>query len=135
MSRAMRYITLCPTKAKPPAPLSPLFFSSSPKLARCFHITQSSVRRIPRRPVTLSTRYRRGAKSRSTVKLADLPQGSISIEPLPRDEGTPAYPTVVQQARSNMTKFENCVLLTRVGSFYEVRLHGHTSEACQLRPS
>ena len=32
----------------------------------------------------------------------------------------PAYPTVVLQARNNMRKYENCVLLTRVGSFYEL---------------
>jgi DNA mismatch repair ATPase MutS len=32
----------------------------------------------------------------------------------------PAYPTVVLQAQSNMRKFENCVLLTRVGGFYEL---------------
>jgi len=27
---------------------------------------------------------------------------------------------VLKQARSNMLKFENCVLLTRVGGFYEL---------------
>ena len=32
----------------------------------------------------------------------------------------PAYPTVVLQARRNMHKFSNCVLLTRVGGFYEL---------------
>ncbi|KAK3695375.1 muts domain V-domain-containing protein [Podospora appendiculata] len=32
----------------------------------------------------------------------------------------PAYPTVVLQARGNMQKFDNCVLLTRVGGFYEL---------------
>ena len=32
----------------------------------------------------------------------------------------PAYPTVVQQARRNMRRFDNCVLLTRVGGFYEL---------------
>lgn len=36
------------------------------------------------------------------------------------EDDAPAYPTVVQQARSNMRKFENCVLLTRVGGFYEL---------------
>ncbi|CAN8099132.1 unnamed protein product [Discula destructiva] len=34
--------------------------------------------------------------------------------------GSPAYPTVVLQARRNMQKFENCVVLTRVGGFYEL---------------
>ncbi|KAH8676308.1 muts domain V [Xylariales sp. PMI_506] len=68
----------------------------------------------------------RGKKTRTTVNLADLPQGPIkadlSAAPLPEEEGEkgPAYPTVVLQARQNMVKFENCVLLTRVGGFYEL---------------
>jgi|SRR5579862_676808 len=130
MRRAMRHTTLCRAKAKLSVPLSPLFLSSSPALVRCFYNNYSDVRRKQRRPVTLFTRCQRGAKSSSRVKLADLPQGSIAIEPLPQDEGKPAYPTVLQQARSNMNKFENCVLLTRVGSFYEVRLHGYIPGAC-----
>ncbi|KAL9586308.1 MAG: hypothetical protein Q9212_000976 [Teloschistes hypoglaucus] len=64
----------------------------------------------------------RGAKSKSTVKLKELPQGAL--EPLSntaeQDEEEPTYPTVIRQARNNMQKFENCVLLTRVGSFYEL---------------
>jgi DNA mismatch repair ATPase MutS len=32
----------------------------------------------------------------------------------------PSYPTVVLQAKRNMEKFDNCVLLTRVGGFYEL---------------
>ena len=64
----------------------------------------------------------RGAKSKITVKLEDLPQGAL--EPMPdtadKDDQGPTYPTVVRQARNNMRKFDNCVVLTRVGSFYEV---------------
>lgn len=64
----------------------------------------------------------RGAKSKTTVKLEDLPQGAL--EPLPataeKEDQGPTYPTVVRQARNNMRKFDNCVVLTRVGSFYEV---------------
>ena len=52
--------------------------------------------------------------------LDDLPQGLIPLEPLPIEADIPAYPTVVLQALSNMRKFENCVLLTRVGGFYEL---------------
>ncbi|KAL8774744.1 MAG: hypothetical protein Q9209_000683 [Squamulea sp. 1 TL-2023] len=64
----------------------------------------------------------RGAKCKTTVKLKDLPQGAL--DPVPhtaedQDEG-PTYPTVVRQARNNMRKFDNCVVLTRVGSFYEL---------------
>jgi hypothetical protein len=62
----------------------------------------------------------RGKKTKASVNLDDLPQGVIPLEPLPLEDAAPAYPTVVQQARSNMRKFENCVLLTRVGGFYEL---------------
>ena len=56
------------------------------------------------------------------VRIADLPQGAIppkSVQEEVENEG-PAYPTVIQQARNNMQKFANRVVLTRVGSFYEV---------------
>ncbi|KAI0972555.1 muts domain V [Xylaria arbuscula] len=76
-------------------------------------------------PFTVSTpgiTQSRGKKTRSSCKLDDLPQGLVSAEPLPdvQDDGGPAYPTVVLQARRNMQKFENCILLTRVGGFYEL---------------
>ena len=94
---------------------------------------------------TRATRLcRRGAKTSVTVKADDLPQGGLSLEPLQRDLDAPAtYPTVVQQARNNMNKFDKCVLLTRVGSFYEACLivlspteSKLTSRSCTLnRPS
>ncbi|KAK7756832.1 hypothetical protein SLS62_001277 [Diatrype stigma] len=96
----------------------------------------------------------RGKKTKSRVRLEDLPQGPIIVEPAAsspstspssgvgaagaapdpaklgedgdiNDEAGPAekkpeYPTVVLQARRNMRKFDNCVLLTRVGGFYEL---------------
>ncbi|KAK3300937.1 muts domain V-domain-containing protein [Chaetomium fimeti] len=63
----------------------------------------------------------RGKKTRTVVKLDDLPQGFVApAEPLPPEEDEPAYPTVVLQARRHMQKFGNCVLLTRVGGFYEL---------------
>ncbi|KAL8943772.1 MAG: hypothetical protein Q9216_000878 [Gyalolechia sp. 2 TL-2023] len=60
--------------------------------------------------------------SQSTVRLEELPQGAL--EPVSdaaeeEDEG-PTYPTVIRQARNNMRKFDKCVVLTRVGSFYEL---------------
>ena len=64
----------------------------------------------------------RGAKTRSTVKLKDLPQGALKLEPYHDTvEDAPRYPPVVQGHRNNMEKFQNCVILTRVGGFYEVR--------------
>ncbi|EXJ90250.1 hypothetical protein A1O1_03349 [Capronia coronata CBS 617.96] len=38
---------------------------------------------------------------------------------MPGDD-EPQYPTVLQGAKQNMAKFDNCVLLTRVGNFYEL---------------
>ncbi|EFW99624.1 DNA mismatch repair protein [Grosmannia clavigera kw1407] len=35
-------------------------------------------------------------------------------------EDEPVYPTVILQARRNMHRFANCILLTRVGGFYEM---------------
>lgn len=64
----------------------------------------------------------RGKKTITSVKLSDLPQGIINADPLPLEpqQNGPAYPTVLLQARRNMDKFDNCVLLTRVGGFYEL---------------
>jgi hypothetical protein len=65
----------------------------------------------------------RGAKTKSTTKLKDLPQGALKLEAYNDGaDDTPRYPTVVQGHRNNMEKFKNCVILTRVGGFYEVRL-------------
>src|SRR5450432_1151469 len=62
----------------------------------------------------------RGAKTRTSVHFNDLPQGAIPLDAPPFENDGPPYPTVVLQARSNMQKFESCVLLTRVGGFYEL---------------
>lgn len=87
----------------------------SPLLSR-----QKSLAILPHPTVTRF--HMRGKKTSATVKLSDLPQGRVQTQPLPQEEGNdgPAYPTVVLQARRNMAKFNNCVLLTRVGSFYEL---------------
>ncbi|KAH8676878.1 muts domain V [Tricladium varicosporioides] len=62
----------------------------------------------------------RGAKRKTSLNLDELPQGTIPLEPLPLEEKAPTLPTVLLQVRSNMRKFGNCVLLTRVGGFYEM---------------
>lgn len=66
----------------------------------------------------------RGKKTKTTVNLEDLPQGALpKLDPLPEEteaKDEPQYPTVVLQAKRNMQKFDNCVLLTRVGGFYEL---------------
>ncbi|KAG0650690.1 hypothetical protein D0Z07_2435 [Hyphodiscus hymeniophilus] len=62
----------------------------------------------------------RGKTTKSTVTLDAPLQVATALAPLPSEDEGPAYPTVVLQARSHMLKFENCVLLTRVGGFYEL---------------
>ena len=72
----------------------------------------------------------RTKKTTTTIKLSELPQGPLvsstatqveAEEPTKEsDPDEPAYPTVVLQARRNMQKFDNCVLITRVGGFYEL---------------
>jgi hypothetical protein len=64
---------------------------------------------------------RRGPKSKAAVSLDDLPQGVIESTALPpQDDAEPEYPPLLQQVRNNMLKFSHCVLVTRVGGFYEV---------------
>ncbi|KAK7226033.1 hypothetical protein V2G26_014036 [Clonostachys chloroleuca] len=64
----------------------------------------------------------RGKKTQIVVQISDLPQGVIKSElkPVEETQDEPSYPTVVLQAKRNMEKFDNCVLLTRVGGFYEL---------------
>ena len=66
------------------------------------------------------TRKRKIKTSADIDETTGLPQGLIPLEQPPLEEEAPSYPTVVLQARKNMRKFENCVLLTRVGGFYEL---------------
>ncbi|KAJ9267710.1 hypothetical protein DTO195F2_44 [Paecilomyces variotii] len=65
----------------------------------------------------------RGAKTKTSTKLKDLPQGALKLDAY--DDGAddgPQYPMVVRGHRDNMLKFKNCVILTRVGNFYELYL-------------
>ncbi|KAG5982484.1 hypothetical protein E4U55_001855 [Claviceps digitariae] len=77
----------------------------------------------------------RGKKTTTTIKLSDLPQGPVTVpseaQPVPDEQDGPNYPTVIQQAWHNMRKFENCVLLTRVGGFYELYFE-HADEYAPL---
>ncbi|KAF2716724.1 hypothetical protein K431DRAFT_289184 [Polychaeton citri CBS 116435] len=75
---------------------------------------------IPITPHTISAI--RGAKTKTKIKAKDLPQGVLS--PLPQHEDPPppekSYPTVLQQHLNNIRKFKNCIVLTRIGDFYEL---------------
>ncbi|KJX98017.1 DNA mismatch repair protein mutS [Zymoseptoria brevis] len=64
----------------------------------------------------------RGAKTKTTIKIKDLPQGSLAPLPALEDGTAPAksYPPVLQQHLNNVHKFKDCIVLTRVGDFYEM---------------
>ncbi|TAQ89802.1 hypothetical protein B7494_g1898 [Chlorociboria aeruginascens] len=61
-----------------------------------------AIRNLRISPLTCPTSpaQNRGEKTKTSLKLAELPQGVIPLEPLPLEEDVPSYPTVVLQARS-----------------------------------
>ncbi|KAL2854262.1 muts domain V-domain-containing protein [Aspergillus pseudoustus] len=87
----------------------------------CHHAQRPRRVASPQPASGLDYEQRRYAKSKSTVKLKDLPQGAVKLEPYQDvvDDG-PRFPTVLQEHRNNMHKFKNCVILTRIGGFYEL---------------
>ncbi|KAI5866832.1 muts domain V-domain-containing protein [Durotheca rogersii] len=104
----------------------PREYAGTPKVRR--KKTKSTVSPDDVPPEYAGTPKVRRKKTKSTtVSLDDLPQeyaGPLPPEPGKGPDGAdePPYPTVVLQAYRNMRKFENCVLLTRVGGFYELYL-------------
>ena len=84
--------------------------------ARFRFLTQGASRRPWNRTTS------RGVKSKAVISLSELQGNAPEVShglPSTTADGK-SYPTVVLQALNNMEKYENCVLLTRVGSFYEV---------------
>jgi DNA mismatch repair ATPase MutS len=79
-----------------------------------------SIRRTALPGVT--TIFQRGAKRKTTVKLDTLPQGLLPALPKDETDKVPekSYPPVLQQHLNNVRKFSDCVVLTRVGDFYEM---------------
>ncbi|QIW96226.1 hypothetical protein AMS68_001744 [Peltaster fructicola] len=71
---------------------------------------------------TGQTTWRRGAKRKTTLSVDDLPQGVLP--PLPKletqDSKDRSYSPVLQQHLNNVRKYKDCVVLTRVGDFYEM---------------
>ena len=56
-----------------------------------------------------------------TIDIKNLPKNSTPADLNQEDEQSRvSYPTVVRQARENMLKYKDCVVLTRVGGFYEL---------------
>ncbi|KAI7325014.1 muts domain V [Hortaea werneckii] len=66
--------------------------------------------------------WTRGAKTKTVVKASSLPQGALPPLPQTEDDLAPKkqYPTVLQQHLNNVRKFKDCIVLTRVGDFYEM---------------
>ena len=95
------------------------FRSRLVRVQRRFEHSSDSLLRL-----TQSTPCAYGTTRSRRPRAKQLAQGSIPSPIIRADDDTvrPSYPTVVQQARNNINKFENCVVLTRVGSFYEVRV-------------
>ncbi|KAF1833311.1 DNA mismatch repair protein muts [Decorospora gaudefroyi] len=61
-----------------------------------------------------------------------MQQGIIETDALPpQDDAEPEYPPLLQQVRNNMLKFSHCVLVTRVGGFYELYFE-HADEFAPL---
>lgn len=88
-----------------------------------FRLRKSPVRafKCPQPCSQFSSVASRAGKTVSKKKVKDLVQGPVQGEPLP-----PAGPddvrkdSMLQGVRSNMKKFPDAVLLTKVGNFYEV---------------
>ncbi|KAI6994906.1 muts domain V [Hortaea werneckii] len=78
--------------------------------------TISSGGHSPHRP------WIRGAKTKTVVKASSLPQGALPPLAQTGDDLAPKkqYPTVLQQHLNNVRKFKDCIVLTRVGDFYEM---------------
>ncbi|RMZ80183.1 hypothetical protein DV737_g3120, partial [Chaetothyriales sp. CBS 132003] len=78
----------------------------------------------------------RGAKTVSRRKVKELQQGVVRADPLPELEDElvsayPQYPPLLQGVRANMAKYPNCLLMTRVGNFYECYFQ-HAEECARL---
>lgn len=62
------------------------------------------------------------AKKVSKKQIKDLKQGTLQGDPLPpADKDELKQDSLTQVVRNCMRKFPDCVVLTRVGNFYEVQ--------------
>ncbi|RMD40292.1 hypothetical protein DV735_g4845, partial [Chaetothyriales sp. CBS 134920] len=99
-------------------------------------IVASTPRRIWRTWHFQQSPASRGAKTVSKKKVKELQQGAIQADPLPeleddRTSAYPQYPPLLQGVRANMAKYPNCLLMTRVGNFYEFYFE-HAEECARL---
>ncbi|KAF2164403.1 hypothetical protein M409DRAFT_67911 [Zasmidium cellare ATCC 36951] len=59
-------------------------------------------------------------KTKTVIKASKLPRGEDDATKADVVEAKKSYPTVLQQHLDNVRKFKGCVVLTRVGDFYEM---------------
>ena len=64
----------------------------------------------------------RGAKRKTTVAVKPILQGALPRPPVENDveEDEPIYSITIQQHIANMRKYPDCVVLTKLGNFYEM---------------
>src|SRR5947207_7703936 len=80
-----------------------------------FVLRQSALQSIPPNRID---RRNVGTKLRKSIE--ELPQGlQTPLEPFIEKEAS-RYPPVIDEVLQNQRRFPKCVLLTRVGQFYEV---------------
>ena len=93
------------------APLFPLLFNPSRPPLGIWYVFRAS------RPY-----QNRRARVSTTISVKELPQGILCLrQPIEKQAMEDvSYPTVIQQALTNMRRLDDCVLLTRVGGFYEL---------------
>ena len=116
----LRILSCVPAPSRENSAFGALKFSIKKYMPQSLHRIQQAER-------SFSTSPGRGAKSKASIRFKDLPQGVLSpdvkLDALDEKDAIPVYPTVIQQAYNNMQKFDSCVLLTKVGGFYEVRVN------------
>ncbi|KAJ5555419.1 hypothetical protein N7461_003889, partial [Penicillium sp. DV-2018c] len=94
-----------------------VFFSHTPVYMPSCAPYLHTPTRVHRHPESIPTRR----EVQSDGEFERPPQGVLKLEAYDdRIDEAPRYPTVVQGHRNNMQTFKNCVILTRVGGFYEL---------------
>lgn len=92
---------------------------AAPLHSPCYHLQSPWQKHSGHATRRLATRKK---PTKTVIKAKDLPQGVLP--PLPPDPSgngpTETYPPVLQQHLNNIRKFPDCVVLTRVGDFYEL---------------
>ena len=70
--------------------------------------------------------------TRVVKQVKELRQGMLPAEPLAEQESDDVFqwPTTLREVRNNMIRFDKCVLLTRVGNFYEVSSLSFPQSSC-----